>query len=88
MTPVNRITINVKPDRERTSEGPSAPPPFKRDAKARAKYYSKQTPFHEGRKVAFHAPSNSGKGDADAEGDENTWILAVITQCLSLEKNR
>ncbi|TDL22219.1 hypothetical protein BD410DRAFT_788950 [Rickenella mellea] len=81
--PINRVTLNVKSDRDRSSEGPAnTPPPFKRDAKARAKYYAKQAPFTDGRKVAFQPPNSSGGGD------DNTWILAVITRCLNSEKNK
>ena len=85
-TPVNKVTLNVKMDRDRASEGPAVPPPqpFKSDAKARAKFYSKQLPLQEGRKVAFHPPST---GSAEPT-DENTWILAVVIKCISQEKNR
>lgn len=80
--PVNKITLNVKADR--SSESPAAqPPPYKADPKARYKFYQRQLPLHEGRKVAFHPPSTGG-----AETDENTWILAVITRCFANEKHR
>ncbi|EJC98115.1 uncharacterized protein FOMMEDRAFT_114966 [Fomitiporia mediterranea MF3/22] len=83
--PVNKITLSVKVDRDRASESPGAPAqqPFKGDAKARHRFYQKQLPLQEGRKVAFHPPSTGG-----AEADENTWILAVITRCINPEKNR
>ncbi|KAL5520121.1 hypothetical protein ACEPAG_1781 [Sanghuangporus baumii] len=84
-TPVNKVTLNVKMERDRASEGPAVPPPqpFKGDSKARARFYAKQLPLQEGRKVAFHPPSTGG-----AEADENTWILAVVTRCINQEKNR
>jgi len=87
-TPVNKITLTVKANSDRSSEGPTAPSvPFKQDAKARTKFYSKQLPLQKDRKVAFHPPSISGKEGA-AEAEENTWILAVVTRCLNHEKNR
>ncbi|THH11166.1 hypothetical protein EW145_g833 [Phellinidium pouzarii] len=81
-TPINKITLNVKSDRDRTSESPVAQPaqPFKSDAKARSKFYGKQLPLQENRKVAFHQPSTTGEA--------STWILAVVTRCLNQEKNR
>lgn len=86
-TPQSRITLSVKGDRERSSEGPStvqAPaPPVKRDAKTRAKFYNRQHPLREGRNVAFHPPSAEGGAEA-----ENTWILAFVTKCLSQEKHK
>ncbi|KAI5122784.1 hypothetical protein M0805_000128 [Coniferiporia weirii] len=84
-TPINKITLNVRSDRDRISESPVAQPqqPFKNDAKARHKFYTKQLPLQEGRKVAFHPPSTGG-----AEADENTWILAVVKRCLNQEKTR
>lgn len=75
----------MKLDRDRASEGTTPPPqlPFKTDTKARHRFYAKQLPLQEGRKVAFHPPNTSG-----AEVDENTWILAVIMRCINQEKHR
>ena len=78
-TPQSRVTLNLKGDR--SSEGPTAQVPsipVKRDTKTRAKFYSKQHPLREGRKVAFHPPSAGGGAEA-----ENTWILAIVTRCLN-----
>ncbi|KAH8114515.1 SGF29 tudor-like domain-containing protein [Phellopilus nigrolimitatus] len=83
-TPVNKITLNVKSDRDRASEGPMVQPqPYKNDAKSRNRFYAKQLPLQEGRKVAFHPPTTGG-----GEADENTWILAVVTKCQNHEKHR
>jgi hypothetical protein len=51
-----------------------------------------QLPLAVGRKVAFRQPTVPVKtGDHGAGGgdsDPDTWILAVVTQCISPEKNR
>lgn len=39
-------------------------------------------PLQEGRKVAFHPPPLKGAADTD----ENTWILALVTKCISNTK--
>ena len=80
----NKITLNVKTDKDRASEGPAPTANNKRDWKSRSRLYSKQHPLVEGRKVAFQQPTKAEGGDAE----ENTWILAVVTKCLSTEKQR
>ncbi|TFK74877.1 hypothetical protein BDN72DRAFT_788648 [Pluteus cervinus] len=71
------VSITVPP---RNSAGPG------RDPKARKDALMKQLPLQEGRKVAFHPPPAKSGGNADQ--DENTWMLAIVTRCLSAEKNR
>lgn len=67
--------------------GPSSLP-FSREPKARREALAKQLPLQEGRKVAFHPPAGKTADGASADGDENTWILAVITKCINQDKNR
>lgn len=62
--------------------------PFSRDPKARREALSKQLPLQEGRKVAFHPPATKASDGTSAEVDENTWILAVVVQCINQDKNR
>ena len=79
-----KVAFNARPDRDRASEGPNGIPyqSYKMEPKARKKFYDKQFPLQEGRKVAFHPPKTP------TTADENAWILAIITRCLNQEKNR
>ncbi|KAL4081056.1 SGF29 tudor-like domain-containing protein [Scleroderma citrinum] len=72
----------------RGSAGPSPAVPFSREPKARREALAKQLPLQEGRKVAFHPPAGKTADGSNADGDENTWILAVITKCINQDKNR
>ncbi|KIM65922.1 hypothetical protein SCLCIDRAFT_111946 [Scleroderma citrinum Foug A] len=72
----------------RGSTGPSPVVPFSREPKARREALAKQLPLQEGRKVAFHPPAGKAADGSNADGDENTWILAVITKCINQDKNR
>ncbi|TFY51916.1 hypothetical protein EVG20_g10780, partial [Dentipellis fragilis] len=75
---------------QRSSAGPQPSIPFSREPKARREALAKQLPLSEGRMVAFHPPSNTGKpaeaGAADT--DDTTWILAKVTKCINQDKNR
>ena len=68
--------------------GPSPVIPFSRDPKARREALAKQLPLLEGRKVAFHPPPGKSGGGGSGDGDENTWILAIVTKCINADKNR
>ncbi|PWN25125.1 hypothetical protein BDZ90DRAFT_234339 [Jaminaea rosea] len=65
-------------------------------ARARREALFSQLPLAKGRKVAFHQPSKSSKsagGSAAAalaapEDDSDTWILAIILECIHNDKNR
>lgn len=72
----------------RGSAGPSPVVPFSREPKARREALAKQLPLQEGRKVAFHPPAGKAADGSNADGDENTWILAVVTKCINQDKNR
>ncbi|EIW80967.1 hypothetical protein CONPUDRAFT_137092 [Coniophora puteana RWD-64-598 SS2] len=72
----------------RGSVGPTPAIPFSREPKARREALAKQLPLQEGRKVAFHPPSGKTADGTNTDGDENTWILAVITKCINQDKNR
>ncbi|KAI5986159.1 SGF29 tudor-like domain-containing protein [Pisolithus albus] len=63
----------------RGSMGPVPAIPFSREPRARREALAKQLPLQEGRKTA---------DGSNADGDENTWILAVITKCINQDKNR
>ncbi|KAI6122503.1 SGF29 tudor-like domain-containing protein [Pisolithus croceorrhizus] len=65
----------------RSSMGPAPAIPFSREPRARREALAKQLPLQEGRKGRPADGSN-------ADGDENTWILAVITKCINQDKNR
>jgi len=62
--------------------------PFSREPKARREALARQLPLQEGRKVAFHPPAGKAADGSNADADENTWILAVITKCINQDKNR
>lgn len=61
---------------------------FSREPKARREALSKQLPLREGRKVAFHPPAGKPADGSTPDGDENTWILAVVTKCINQDRNR
>lgn len=73
----NTVSIMVPP---RGSVGPSGV--TARDPKARKDSRGEKL-LQEGRKVAFHPPPNKAAG---GDTDENTWILALITKCISSNK--
>ena len=79
------MSITVPP---RGSAGPPQEKSFSRDPKARREALGKQLPLLEGRKVAFHPPSNTSKGDGGGGGKDEEWILAVVTKCINQDKNR
>ncbi|KIJ64434.1 hypothetical protein HYDPIDRAFT_132292 [Hydnomerulius pinastri MD-312] len=81
-----RATAQAAP--ARSSTGPTPAIPFSRDPKARREALAKQLPLQEGRKVAFHPPAGKTADGGNADADENTWILAVITKCINQDKNR
>ncbi|KIJ54590.1 hypothetical protein M422DRAFT_153350 [Sphaerobolus stellatus SS14] len=64
--------------------------PFSRDPKARREALARQLPLQPGRKVAFHQPpAKPGTAKVDgADGDGETWILAVVKKCINQDKNR
>ncbi|OSD07247.1 hypothetical protein PYCCODRAFT_1430489 [Trametes coccinea BRFM310] len=72
----------------RGSVGPQPSIPFSREPKARREALAKQLPLQEGRKVAFHPPTNTSKADSTAGGKDEEWILAVVTKCINQDKNR
>jgi len=74
----NSVSITLP---ARGSVGPSGATP--RDAKARKDGRTDKFPLQEGRKVAFHPPPNKG---ASGDTDENTWILALVTKCITSAK--
>ena len=81
------MSITVPP------RGSAGPPQergsFSRDPKARRDALGPQLPLQEGRKVAFHPPTNTSKGqDAGGSGKDEEWILAVVTKCINQDKNR
>ncbi|KXN88167.1 SAGA-associated factor 29 [Leucoagaricus sp. SymC.cos] len=73
----NSVSITLPP---RGSVGPSGV--SSRDPKARKDGRADRLSLQEGRKVAFHPPPSKGAGDAD----ENTWILALVTKCITNNK--
>ncbi|KAI0057796.1 hypothetical protein BV25DRAFT_1872264 [Artomyces pyxidatus] len=81
--------VAPRPPPTRGSVGPPAPVPFSREPKARREALAKQLPLECGRMVAFH-PSPNGKGGDSASGDaeDTTWIMAKITRCIGMDKNR
>lgn len=84
-TPSRSMSITVPP---RGSVGPQPSIPFSREPKARREALAKQLPLQEGRKVAFHPPTNTSKTDAATGGKDEEWILAVVTKCINQDKNR
>ena len=62
--------------------------PFSRDLKACREALQAQLPLQEGRKVAFHPPAPKSSDGTNPEVDENTWILAVVVQCVHQDRNR
>ncbi|KAG6334082.1 hypothetical protein ID866_5014 [Astraeus odoratus] len=72
----------------RGSAGLSPAIPFSREPRARREALFNQLPLQEGRKVAFHPPPGKTADGSGADGDENTWILAVITKCIQQDRNR
>ncbi|TBU62334.1 SGF29 tudor-like domain-containing protein [Dichomitus squalens] len=84
-TPTRSMSITVPP---RGSVGPQPSIPFSREPKARREALAKQLPLQDGRKVAFHPPTNTSKNDAAANGKDEEWILAVVTKCINQDKNR
>ena len=78
------MSITVPP---RGSVGPQTTS-FSREPKARREALADQLPLQEGRKVAFHPPPNTAKGDGAAVGKDEEWILAVVTKCINQDKNR
>lgn len=72
----NSITIPA-----RGSVGPSGV--SQRDLKFKKDGRIDRSPLQAGRKVAFHPPPGKGAG---GDTDENTWILALVTKCLSSTK--
>ncbi|KAI0770327.1 SGF29 tudor-like domain-containing protein [Fomes fomentarius] len=84
-TPSRSMSITVPP---RGSVGPQQQIPFSREPKARREALAKQLPLQEGRKVAFHPPTNTSKADAAIGGKDEEWILAVVTKCINQDKNR
>ncbi|KAI0648080.1 SGF29 tudor-like domain-containing protein [Trametes meyenii] len=83
--PSRSMSITVPP---RGSVGPQPSIPFSREPKARREALAKQLPLQEGRKVAFHPPTNTSKADGAASGKDEEWILAVVTKCINQDKNR
>lgn len=79
------MSITVPP---RGSVGPPPSIPFSREPKARREALAKQLPLQEGRKVAFHPPTNTSKADTATGGKDEEWILAVVTKCINQDKNR
>jgi SAGA-associated factor 29 len=75
---VKNPVITLPP--RRASVGPSGVNP--RDMKVRKDGRTDRPPLQEGRKVAFHPPPSKGAGDTD----ENTWILALVTKCITSAK--
>ncbi|KAM6494158.1 SGF29 tudor-like domain containing protein [Amanita muscaria] len=73
------ITLPARPS-------PTGPPP--RDAKPRRDALTRQLPLQQGRKIAFHPAAAKLANGNGPDTDENTWILALVTKCLSVEKNR
>ncbi|KAF5360947.1 hypothetical protein D9756_004801 [Leucocoprinus leucothites] len=74
----NSVSITLPP---RGSVGPSGA--NSRDAKgSRKDGRTDRLPLQEGRKVAFHPPPSKGAVDTD----ENTWILALVTKCITSTK--
>lgn len=74
----NSVSITLP---ARGSVGPSGANP--RDVKTRKDGRTDKIPLQEGRKVAFHPPPNKGAG---GDTDENTWILALVTKCITPAK--
>ncbi|KAI0632097.1 SGF29 tudor-like domain-containing protein [Trametes polyzona] len=83
--PSRGVSITVPP---RGSVGPQPSIPFSREPKARREALAKQLPLQEGRKVAFHPPTNTSKSDGATGGKDEEWILAVVTKCINQDKNR
>ncbi|KAI0372128.1 hypothetical protein BV20DRAFT_940605 [Pilatotrama ljubarskyi] len=83
--PARSMSITVPP---RGSVGPQPTIPFSREPKARREALAKQLPLQEGRKVAFHPPTNTSKADGAGSGKDEEWILAVVTKCINQDKNR
>ncbi|KAL1950293.1 hypothetical protein VTO73DRAFT_5417 [Trametes versicolor] len=83
--PARSMSITLPP---RGSVGPQSTIPFSREPKARREALAKQLPLQEGRKVAFHPPTNTSKADSTASGKDEEWILAVVTKCINQDKNR
>ncbi|KAI0822258.1 SGF29 tudor-like domain-containing protein [Trametes gibbosa] len=83
--PTRSMSITVPP---RASVGPQPSIPFSREPKARREALAKQLPLQEGRKVAFHPPTNTSKADGVTGGKDEEWILAVVTKCINQDKNR
>lgn len=89
MTSNGRGMSTPTPLRSSAGPQPPIPIPFSREPKARREALAKQLPLQEGRMVAFHPPSNSGKPSDSANGDEDMiWILAKVTKCINQDKNR
>jgi len=61
--------------------------PYSRDPKARREALGPQLPLLAGRKVAFHPPAGKTGEGASTDVDD-TWILAVVVECINQDKNR
>ncbi|PFH53901.1 hypothetical protein AMATHDRAFT_136099 [Amanita thiersii Skay4041] len=71
----------------RNSVGPPQAGSLSRENKLRREALAKQLPLQQGRKVAFH-PGVAKSSNSGIDTDENTWILALVTRCISAEKQR
>lgn len=69
----------------RASVGPAPNAQSSREVKGRQPN-KQMAALQEGRRVAFHPPP--GKSNAGGDTDENTWILAIVTRCISVDKQR
>ncbi|KAI0761966.1 SGF29 tudor-like domain-containing protein [Trametes elegans] len=64
------------------SAGPSQPNPFcRKPGISRREALAPQLPLQRGRKVVFLPPTTTSKAD------DKYWILAVVTKCISHERN-
>ena len=81
------MSITVPP-RGSAGPPPQQPPAFSRDPRARREALGAQLPLQEGRKVAFHPPTNTSKNEGGGGGKDEEWILAVVTKCINQDKNR
>jgi len=63
------------------SAGPDLNIPLPLEPRAHREVPATQLPLQEGRKVAFHLPSDSGT-------DEGDWVLVLVVKCIDQGENR
>ncbi|KAK2465189.1 hypothetical protein APHAL10511_002543 [Amanita phalloides] len=89
-SPSAPVAIQLGNNRSVSITLPARPSPtgsVSREVKSRKEALAKQLPLQQGRKVAFR-PGGDKSANSGADADESTWILALVTRCISAEKHK